>query len=162
MGRGKRLVWLWHRRNPTTSNLCRRWSTYYPTKRYFQQILSSSIPLSKKLPPYTVQTLVSFSVNNRSVGRSYFPTSLSYSLDFLCSRTVKSFSLRAWCMFYDKLCIMLCYRSIGWSYFSASLCYLVDFLYSRTMKSFSLHVWRMFYDKLWIILSVFDDDRYTV
>ena len=123
---------------------------------------SSSIPLSKKLPPYTVQTLVSFSVNNRSVGRSYFPTSLSYSLDFLCSRTVKSFSLRAWCMFYDKLCIMLCYRSIGWSYFSASLCYLVDFLYSRTMKSFSLHVWRMFYDKLWIILSVFDDDRYTV
>ena len=81
---------------------------------------------------------------------------------FKLMRQIKARAFFWWCMFYDKLCIMLCYRSVGWSYFPASLCHLVDFLYSRTMKSFSLHAWRMFYDKLCIMLSAFDDDRYTI
>ena len=45
-------------------------------------------------PPPAVQTVVSFSGNNRSVGWSCFPTTLSYLLDVLDSGTLEPLSIR--------------------------------------------------------------------
>ena len=47
-------------------------------------------------PPPAVQTVVSFSGNNRSVGWSCFPATLSYLLDVLGSGTLEPLSIRIW------------------------------------------------------------------
>ena len=58
------------------------------------QILSPCCPSQETFPPPAVQTVVSFSGNNRSVGWSCFPATPSYLLDFLGSGKLEPLSIR--------------------------------------------------------------------
>ena len=57
-------------------------------------------------PPSTVQTLVSLSGNNWSVGWSFYPASRCYLLDVRSSQKLESLSIRNGRNLHIKLCIM--------------------------------------------------------
>ena len=68
--------------------------TFSSPSQHSLQILSPCCPSQGIFPPPAVQTVVSFSGNNRSVGWSCFPATLSYLLDVLGSGTLEPLSIR--------------------------------------------------------------------
>ena len=70
------------------------------------ELYHSCCPSQGIFPPSAIQTLISLSGNNWSVGWSCYPASLCYLLDVRGSRTLESLSIRKGRIVHIKLCVM--------------------------------------------------------